>query len=252
MGTLLILEPMEISSVTSTGGEASAANVLTPDPKEIFEGGAASYRELRITLPANTAVDSFFIGYTNAAVGEQVRLRRHTANFATADAQLGTYDLREADAGRVRSSKFVHLATPVTGRYFSIDFLASAAPRQAGVIALGKAFKTEWDKEWGSGRRVIDTGKATQLPSGGFGVEGGARKAAFKWSFGDLTDAETRDLYDMQMRLGLTSPLVVVENSGETVGVDQQIHYGLFSRLDEYERRRHNETKWQLEIEQWV
>jgi len=254
MGKLLIVEPAPIAAMVITPTGTGGSNPLTPDPKEIYDRGTAGTVQIDIDMGAAVALDSFFLGFTNASDTATMIVQTGTGLGSGLSTIEGQTPIRAADAIGERSHGFRHLDSPVTSRYWRIAFYSEGmtANNQFGILLVGKAFSPEWDREWGSGRRPIDTGKATQLIGGGFGIEKGARKAAFSWTFGDLTDAETQELWAMTMRLGATDPLLVVENASDTVGVNEQLHYGLFSRLDQFERRRPEETKWQLEIEQWV
>lgn len=253
-GKLTIVEPWAATAlVSSVGGDTGVANLLKPDPKEIMQASSAAARYLTFDLGAARSVDSFFIGFTNAT---DATMRPHSATDAAGSgpvALAAAQTIRAADCATVRSSRLITLAAPVVGRYFRIDLSANAGGAlQIGIAAVGRSFSAEWDREWGSGRRLVDTSKVTQLLSGGFGRQRGARKAAYSWTFGDLTDAETEALWAMQLRLGISDPLVVAERDGVTVGANEQLHYGLFTRVDAFERREPQVTKWSLTIEEWT
>lgn len=117
---------------------------------------------------------------------------------------------------------------------------------------MNKAFVPTFNKEWGAGRRPIDTGVATSLPSGGFAAVPGARKMAYNWSFGDLTDAEVDALCELALDVGETNPVLVVEDPAMTTGQRSRLHYGLFQGLKAYERRNPKQTRWDWTIEEWI
>ncbi len=251
MGKLLVIEPYAIAVADMAFG-SDEENLLDPDPKMVWRGGAAGYYNCDIDLGAAVSVDSFFWGFTNAD-DAQMEVFSATGMGTGLVSVSAISDVKAADAVGSRPHGFRHLPTPVTSRYWRMTYRTiSEAEALIGILILGLAVQTEWGPEWGKGRRVIDTGQATPLRGGGFGIEEGAKKANFRWTFGDLTDAETQALYAMQLRLGQTSPLLVVEDPDATVGRNEGIHYGLFRNLQQFERREPQATKWQLEIEQWV
>lgn len=252
-GKLTIVEPFAITNTANITVGGNAANMTSPDPKEIYQFSSTAIQEIVVDLGSARLLDSIFIGYTNATDGFS---RVYTCdNIAGANPVLvrDVVSIRAADAVAVRSSKLVTLTNPVTTRFLRLHFAANTGPAlQVGILAVGLSFSANYDREWGSGRRLVDTSKVTQLLGGGFGRQQGARKAAYSWTFGDLTDAETEALWAMNYRLGISDPLIVAERDGTAVGANEQLHYGLFTRMDQFERREHNATKWSLEIEEWI
>lgn len=250
-GKLNIIERLPIAAVTSGGGEASVQNLLTNDPKEIFQATAVN-RGVYIDMGAVVTVDSFFAGFTNGDTGSVRPFTATNGAGAGAVALAPAAVIRAADCKTARSSRLIRLAAPVASRYFTMDFSGNAVNWQIGAIGLGLAFEAEWDREWGSGRRPIDTGRSTALLGGGFGTQEGARKASYSWTFGDLTETELETLWGIFLRTGTTNPVIVNEVDGATVGANEKLHYGLFQRLDPFERREPNATKWGMEVEEWI
>ena len=66
-----------------------------------------------------------------------------------------------------------------------------------------------------------------------------------------VSDAEADELYEIQLEVGETSPLLVIEDPDRTVGQVHRIHYARFSALKEYKRRNPAQTRWEFEIEEW-
>lgn len=256
-GKLTIYEPYDIVQVLSSAGGADSGlpNLFSDDPKEIWNGGAATQRNLYIDLGVAQAVDSIFIGYTNFTTA-QVNIAATTDMSGNGAVQAAPVQaIRAADAKTVRSSKIIPLTTPtpvVTSRYWRIIISADVAAHQVGRIAFCRQFSAEWDREWGSGRRPIDTGRSTALLGGGFATQDGARKASYNWTFGDLTEAELETLWGIFLRRGTTKPIIVSELEGAATGPNEKLHYGLFQRLDPWERREPNATKWSMEVEEWI
>ena len=121
-----------------------------------------------------------------------------------------------------------------------------------GVLLVGLAFQPAHNQEWGAGRQPIDTGVKDPLLGGGFGILEGARKARYRWTLGDLTEAEADALYGLALDQGETSPLLVVEDPDATMGLNERLHYGLFDGFEAYERANPSQTRWGLSVTQWV
>lgn len=251
-GKLQIVEPVTFTPTSSGGADTGVANLITPDPKEVFQASGTGTRTLYLDFGAAVTLDSLFLGYVNADANAKLQVYTNTgAAGAGAVSVFPLTAIRATDAVTVRASQLAKF-TPVASRYWSVVISANAAALQIGALAMGLSFEAAWDREFGSGRRLIDTGTAKALQSGGFGINEGARKAAYSWTFGDLTDAETEKLWGLSYRLGRTRPVIVHEREGATSGANEQLHYGLFQRFDQFERREPGATKWQLEIEEWI
>lgn len=254
MSNMVIIKPLTISAVASNNGTPS--NLLTPDPKEVFAfTGGAGQTTIDIDLGSSQSIDSFFLGFITPVgsaptVGE---IQGGTAAYTTSSYATTIAPAVSSVASPPRRHFFTRLAAPVTARYirYSINVVNGTA-YTIGIAQIGLAFQPTYNKEWGSGRQVIDTGGKESLLGGGFGINEGARKAGHRWTLGDLTDAETEALYDVALDRGETRPLLVVEDPAVTTGLNERIHYGLFDRLEPYERANPSQTRWGLSISQWV
>jgi hypothetical protein len=260
-GFLQIIEPLAVSAITTSSMHATQANLLTPDPKEVWAPGGVGSQDLVLDLGSAQDVDSVFLGFTNAA-NVTIAARAISATGPAPSppgivGQTAFTSIRAADAKSVRSSVLLKAAAPYNTRYVGVTVTANGVNWSIGRLAAGLSFEASWDREWGSGRQLIDTARVTALAGGGFGVQPGARKAAYEWTFGDLTEAELEQLWGIAYRVGASSPIIVVEHDGAgalqpSPARNERLHYGLFRKLDKFERRDPSATKWQLGIEEWI
>lgn len=255
MSALIIVQPVPITSVTSSRG-SGAANLRTRDPKEIWADSAVGSVTFQIDLGQVRGIDTIYLGYlapVAAAATWSIKGGVASADEAVFQAllPLHTADLPEAVGGRSHALWF---GTVQTARYIAITLTqpAGVAPLTAGVLVIGRAFAAELGHEWGAGRQPIDTGSVTSLPSGGFAIVEGVRKLVFSWSFGDLSFAEADQLELIALALGETSPGLVVESPDVPAGLRRRIHYGLFKPWKMFERRNRRQTRWEVAIEDWV
>lgn len=142
----------------------------------------------------------------------------------------------------------------VNVRYLRLSLVqpSGSAVLSAGVVQVGRAWRPQFNMEFGSGRRVIDTGTVAVLPDGGFSTMEGARKREFNLTLGDLSRTETDALEELLLDHGETVPLVLVEDPDATTGQRARIHYGLFVGLKAFERKNAAQTTWQLTFEEWI
>lgn len=248
MSSLLIVKPYPIATA---GGSAGMDRLATPDPKEAVVVSTGGYLALDMGVPVTA--DTLFIGYHSATADQQF------AAFATGSTYYDnpisvviTSQLQQPGLG----PPFHRLArfAPITSRYWRIDFNAGAnnTAYYMGVIALGQAFQPTYGHEYGSGRPVTDTGSAERLFGGGFGINEGTRAGGWQWTLGDLTDAEVRTLYRIALDRGTTRSVLVVEDPDITDGLNERIHWGLFAKLDPYERFAPGASRWALRIDDWA
>jgi len=249
MSGVLIVKPEPHGAPPNVAG-SGAVNLLTPSPKEVWVAPSTAPVEIQIDLGVPTTIDSFFLGYTNAAPGATWALATKTAPGA---GHSGLHDgpMRAADSLGPRHHAFKRLAAPVTSRYFSIAlYQAGPTPIYAGALILGQAF--EKYRERGSDRTLIDTGIRNDLPDGGFNTGDGVVKAQFAFSFVDLTDEERNRLYAIKRDRGLRKPVLVVEDADLAAGQNEAIHYGVFERFQAYERTNPRKTRWAGSVLQWL
>lgn len=254
MSNLLILAPAPIAAIAASRG-TGVANLLTPDPREVWADTAVGTpATIDIDLGAVRPVDTVFLGYVLPPAA--------AASWTITGGAAGYADsvIKAAGALRVpdvagRSPKLSHAlwhGASVNVRYLRLSLTQPAAnpTLTAGVVLVGTALLPEFGQEWGSGRRAIDTGSSTALPGGGFAVVEGARKAAWFWTLGDLTNDELDSLWEIALDRGDTRPALVVEDAAATSGLRRRIHYGKFT-FRQFERANPNRNRWELQIEEW-
>lgn len=254
-GKLTIYEPFPVSaSASSQGAEnTSLLNAFTNDPKEVYLQNSGTGRNLYIDLGSVQTVDTFHMGFSNAVLSQGRLYSCDNLAGANAVARSSAKVMRPADCKTIRASMTHQLTVPFASRYWYIQLNnLDGFALQIGRIDLCHSFSADFDREWGSGRRPIDTGRSTALLGGGFGTQEGVRKAGYSWTFGDLTEAELETLWGIFLRRGTTQPVIVNEWEGAAVAANEKLHYGLFQRLDQFERREPNATKWGMELEEWV
>jgi hypothetical protein len=244
------LTPAAVAASTGTGG----ANLITPDPKEVWASTAAgAASNLDFDFGANVSIDSVFVGFIDGGA-PTLAWTSGTAAYTTVtnQASVSAY-APPAGTNPYRRHGFWRLAAPVVHRFHRIAFNpVTVATARIGIIIFGLALQTTYNREWGSGRQVIDTGAKQRLLGGGFGIGEGARKAAYKWTWGDLSDAEVAAIYDLVLGLGETKAMLAVEAPDQVAGLNEGLHYGLFDKFETYERANPQLTRWSLSVEQWV
>ncbi|MES2987688.1 MAG: hypothetical protein V4808_07265 [Pseudomonadota bacterium] len=255
MGNLLILAPAPIAAIAVSRG-SGAMNLLTPDPKEVWADTVAGLvAQIDIDFGAVRSIDSVFLGHVLPPHADAVwTITGGTAGY-TQLAVKASGPLRVADVvnrAPSLSHAFWH-GQAVSLRYLRLSLTQKAGepPLTAGVVLAGLGFVPAWNREWGSGRRVIDTGTATALADGGFSIVEGARKAAWSWTMGDLSNAEIDWLWEIVLARGETLPLLVIEDPDATAGLRRRMHYGKFQQLRPFERSKPNRNRWELTIEDW-
>jgi len=196
-------------------------------------------------------VDSIFVGYTNAA-GDTDMYVQPTEGGNGVSGGLSSFVYPTSGSGQ---DKHFFNTFPINyTRYFRIVFRLGLdqGTLRVGCFALGRKFQPAYGHEYGSGRAPIDTGSRERLKAGGFGVSPGIVKGSWNWTMGDLSGAEVDRLYEIARGLGETRPVVVVEDPDNTAGLSRRIHWGMFEKLQAYERLDPQNTRWSFNIEDWL
>jgi hypothetical protein len=251
---LLVVEPLPISLASSRG--SGVDNLASADPKEVWaDTSAGTAATITVDLGITQSIDTVMLGYLGQASPAATWVITGGVSDPHEQAIKAQAPLRvpEAAGPLTGASHALWNGAPFNVRYLELTLLqpAGSAPLTAGVLIVGLAFSASLNHEWGAGRRPIDTGTATALPSGGFAVVEGARKRALTWTFGDLTQDEVDRLEGIALRRGETATALVIEDATASAGLWSRIHYGLFE-WKAFERRNRKQTRWEMEIEQWV
>lgn len=257
MKTSLIMAPRTLAYVTGTGG-AIGSNVLTPNPKEVWVTGANLINAVILDHgagaiePWDTGHLGFVRGLTTAAT---FRVYRGTASggpwtlMATMAVAAPGFDSRPRHMA-------ARAAATTTDRYVRLEIeAASGTPvLNVGVASAGSAWSPLWGYQQGAGRRAIDTGSRTRLLDGSFGINPGAIAKSWAWEFADLDETELLALERLVDSLGETRSVLVVENPDTAeAGINERIHWGMFTRLDQFERRAGDHShRWAFYVEDWA
>ena len=247
MSNHLIIRPLPFA-VAATG-LASASQLLSPEPKQVAVaiGGAAT---IALDLGAATAIDTVFIGYTNdSGAGSFAMSYGPATGFENAVAGATTALPTKLIGGRPHFLKV--LAAPVTARFIGLT-ANLAAGFEIGVVALGKALRPALGPEFGHGKGVIDTGTATRRRDGGFAIDPGTRATSFQWTLGDLTDDVRDQLYAILQDRGETRSVLIVEGTEPSPALSERLHWSLMTRIEAYERRDPELTRWSLKTQDWA
>lgn len=255
MGSLVIarlLTPATINRLAAGEGEQ---NLISPDPKEVYAASKTSGNILELDLGNNPApYDTFFAGFLGGMVAPTWRIHTGAASPASS-LVLNTSDMfaPSAVANPRRRHAFYRHSAPLTDRFVQFTWFSnSASEHTVGILGVGASVQPIWGREWGSGRQPIDMSAVAALRGGGFGIERGARMAQWRWTCGDLTDAELNALWNMAEEVGISAPVVVAEDPDYTTGLNERIHYGLFERPEAYAREIPGASRWSFQVREWV
>lgn len=256
MSRLLIVQPLPIAVVAASRG-TGAANLATPDPKEVWADGASgSAATLTVDFGQAVTIDTIWLGAVRPpAAGATWSLAGGLGGSAdTAIAATAPLRVPDVAGGFEETSGALWRGAAVTLRTLAVTVTqpGGGAALTAGVLVAGRAFEAQLGQEWGTGRQPIDTGLATALASGGFAAVEGVRKVQLDWTFGDLSLAEAEQLERIALDRGETRPALVIEDDARTAGLRARIHYGLFKKWRAFERRNRRQTRWEISIEQWI
>ena len=246
MSVLAIVKPLPIAAIGGT--LEGAARLITPSPREAAVCVGGGDRTIDVDLGAPVALDTLFLGYSNASGGAW-----HASCGVSDYTSTALPDVALASTRLTRARHYLAvLAVPVVARYVRFSAAAVPAGLTLGLLAVGLALRPALGHEWGAGRFVTDTGSATRLQTGGFGLASGSRSGGWQWTLAELTDEEVDAMYGLQLDVGTSSPLLVVEDPDPTAGLNERIHWGVLTKLDPNERRAIADVKWDMRIEDWA
>lgn len=250
MSVRSIIAPVAVQDVSGFNVEG-AGRVALPEPKQVAIVGNDPGTEstIRLKLAQGATIDTIFVGFATA--GET------PVGFYSGD-NHGFENLLAAAAlplatlvARGRRHYLLQLAQPISPRYLSLYFGPSSAPFQIGLFAAGLAFRPKWGGEFGGGVGLTDTGAVSRRRDGGFGIDEGVTAAQLQWTFGDLSDVERAQLFALLRERGTSRPAIVIEGEDTGPMLTEEVHYGLFTRIEAYERFAPGMNRWALRFEDW-
>ena len=245
--SMILVEPLPLLDFSGSEGE-DPENLATNDPQEVWSMAAAdSSYVINVDLGTTQSFD------TVALIGSSFSW------WASAGPTSGSETVLRASsvpvpAAPVHPTTVMWHGSAVSYRRLRIGILPTTAgsPITVGRLVVGKAIKMSWSRDLGGGRRPIDSGRANELPSGGFGIVPGARSAELSWTWSFLDDAELESLWWMAKRVGTTKPVLAVEDPGAASVFAIGAHYGLLQRFEPYRRQDPGQHRWSLSLREWV
>lgn len=244
-----IVAPLAIASIAASNG-TGASNLLTPSPREIWRAATVGSTVIDVDLGVSASFDTVFLGFTNATTDA-------TWSVATMSSPTGaglntvrsTVAVRVPNAIGTRQHGYIRLVEPVSSRYLRITVtqVGGTVPMCAGVVLIGRTIERPY--EYRAGRVALDLSKKTELVDGGFGISKAAIVSSYRFTISGLSDEQVEELWQIVMVIGESAPLLIVE--GHDTLRASHLHYGLFQRLEPYEREEPQDTRWGLSIRDW-
>ncbi|KPF75876.1 hypothetical protein IP68_04925 [Blastomonas sp. AAP25] len=245
-----IIAPLPVAAVTVSDG-TGGSNLLSPATREVWRAAAVGTSTIDIDFSAPVFVDTVFLGFTNATAAATWSVATMTGSGgAGLNVVRPVTTLRVPYSTGARHHAYVRLAVPVTTRYLRITLnqVGGSAPLQAGVLMAGLTIERPY--EYRAGRVALDLSKRTELVDGGFGISKAAVVSSYRFTLSGLTDNQVEELWQIVMTIGESAPVLIVE--GHDIAVRfSHLHYGLFQRLEPYEREEPEDTRWGLSIRDW-
>lgn len=262
--------PMTMSS-PETG--PTIANVADPDPRLVYHLTPSTTEwtlQFDADLDADQAIDTLAMLFHDGPSGGLWRAHGRTAAQGpfgaalteTADDILFDYETWRATppAQAARFHGLKELPAPVACRHVRITVYwpgAYGIQWRLGVLAIGRRFQpggASGGFDWGAGRRVLDLSEVRILPGGGRGRWKRARVPEVRGSFGQLTDAELAEFWALQLAVGESDPVLIVEtpDTRGALGLHDRIHYGTLAGLDFYERRQTDKSRVDIRLVHWL
>ncbi len=246
IGIVTLLPIAAIAVSDGTGG----ANLLTPSTREVWRAGAVGASILDLDFGEVVSFDTVFLGFANASAAATWSI-----SSMTGPGGAGLSVIRANAPFRVphtigsRHHAYARLAAPVSTRYLriTVNQISGAAPLQVGILTVGLTIERPY--EYRAGRVALDLSKKTELVDGGFGISNAAVVSSYRFTLSGLTDEQVEELWQIVMAVGESAPLLIVEGH-DTVRF-ANLHYGLFQRLEPYEREEPEDTRWGLSIRDW-
>lgn len=232
-------------AATVAGTFTNPERMASPDPKEVAYTVGAGAKTIDLDLGSVQDVGAIYLGgvsgTTSFAVtgGAASYTTTNFGNIVVAPSRSGTAPrqyLLTLDA----SLRYIRLSANLADGF------------EVGIAFAGERFTPEWNQEYGAGRYLIDTSAVARNRAGGFGIDEGAIIPGYEFTLGDLSDEEAEALFELLRKVGESRPMLVCEDATVSSDLDARTHYGLFQRIEKYERRSINVTRWSLKLERWI
>lgn len=262
MKKMIICEPVTLQAAWITGAAAAgfpASNLANEQPLVAWKGSNSGPFTIDLNLQADVSFDTVLLGFTSALAGATWEIRTATSAQGTgwlANAgsirQASTPFWASSDALGPRYHGFWRAAAPFSARYLRLVITGGGANMTAGVLVVSKAFEPAFGHEWQAGRGADDLSQKERLPSGAMSVDPRAIVPTWRWTLGDLTDADLETLWGIVRRRGVSRPVLIVEDPDTTTGLHERLHYGTLKDLNEYAREAPDKTRWEFAVEEWL
>lgn len=256
MAEMILVEPFDLAFggaapnlVVSRG--SGGANLLTNDPREVWQDSALGTVTMDIDFGATRSWDTIALINTNGVSTTTLSVTGGSTLTAATYQAATVLRTPSEDVADATGPGFFYSSTTISGRYIRLTLSnPSGVPLSAGRLIVGKSWKPSYPRETGAGRPPIDTGSRQRLDDGSLAVASGRLVSGFKWVFADLAPGDLKALWGILRRRRTTEPVLLVEDPlpAEAEGV----HYGTFTELESYERRDAEKSRWALNFEDWV
>lgn len=246
-----LVNPLPMA-ITAPANIVGAARLATPEPKEVaVAGDLPGNWSIVVDLGSAQLIDTvavlFLRGDDPSVVCYYGLDNVWQQQFAPNAAALPTL------ASDQRRDRVMTVPAPVRARYVGIGRERASASRvELGVIVIGRAFRPQWGGEWGGGVGLADTGQVTRRRDGGFAIDSGTAAPTLQWIFGDLSDDERRQLFAIVQDRGETKPLLAIEGGDGGPTTSEEVHWGLLTRIEAYERQAPGMTRWSMRFQDWI
>lgn len=246
---IAIVQPLAFT-ITGSTNVTNVSNLLTADPKEAATITSGTTGTVDIDLGSNQSIDSALAGFLSS------NITNLTVTYGTVTPTDSTLAAAFGGQSSVLKAPTFHRPfvanASVTARYLRFSIVSPTSAGTVGVLAVGLSVPITWGHELGGGRPIEDTGNAERLLSGGFGIYDGVRVGGYQWTFGDLFDTEVEALYGLSRDLGQTRSVLVIEDPTQSSGLNERTHWGLFDRLETYERGLPGASKYAFKVRDWA
>lgn len=258
MSNLLILSPIALKDVdVSASSEAlnfPTAHLTDPQPKVIWKAAASGQVTLDIDLGSIQAVDSVFLGFTNANAATTWEIRASSSLIFLGNASSIVKDFSAFRTSSDETLSHHHgfwTGHSVAARYMRLTISQSHAPFEAGTLVIGQSFRPRYNYDWGAGRSLTDLSTTRTLRGGQQDVFQDAIVPNWRFVLGNLDDMELAKLWKITKKHGKSTPLLVVEDPDTPLDLQEALHYGTFRDINAYERRNASKNRWEFTIQHW-